>query len=77
MRTSTLDGMVKDNRQGRGDGEGSILLDEVEPWPEPVNGDALLTEVVGLVNHYMVTPPGAAEIVAVWSVLTHCFDACK
>jgi putative DNA primase/helicase len=72
VRVGTLDQMVKDSR--RGDGEGSILLDDVEPWPEPVNGDALITEVVGLVNRYMVTPKGSAEIVAIWAILTHCFD---
>jgi putative DNA primase/helicase len=72
IRTSTLDQAVKNSR--RGDGEGSILLDEVEPWPDPVNGDALITEVVGLVNRYMVTPKGSAEIVAIWAILTHCFD---
>ena len=45
-----------------------------EPWEEEVDGDALLDEIVLTINKYLVTPDGAAETMALWSVFTHALD---
>ena len=50
-------------------------LDEVEPWPEPVDGIALLAEMARLFRHYVSLPEGGAEAVALWALYTWVFDA--
>lgn len=46
----------------------------IEPWAESVNGAELLNEAVKEIRRYVIMPTGMAEIVALWSVHTHCFD---
>jgi hypothetical protein len=43
-----------------------------DPHPEPVDGDALLHELVAAWQCYIVLPPGAAELLTLWAVTTHC-----
>jgi putative DNA primase/helicase len=50
---------------------GALELEDPEPWPEPVDGDALLSDIADLVRRYVVAPEGAAEIVALW--VTHSY----
>jgi putative DNA primase/helicase len=40
----------------------------IEPWPEPVDGAALLTEMAELIERYMVLPRQAAQAVALWVI---------
>lgn len=49
----------------------------VEPWPDPLDGAALLTGIRDAVAEYMVLPPHAAETVALWCVFAHCHDAAE
>ena len=59
-----------------GAGQGRpIRLPEPEPWPEEVDGAALLSNITLAVSRYMVVEPGAAECVALWAVHTHALDA--
>ena len=51
--------------QGRG-----IEWPETEPWPEPVDGAALLTDLSFLVGRYVSMPARAAGAVALWSIAT-------
>jgi hypothetical protein len=45
-------------------------------WPEPVEGPALLAEVVAALNRYIVFPSQeAADAVALWALFTHLHDA--
>src|SRR5262249_32986466 len=46
-----------------------------EPWPEPVNGAELLTQVAERFSHYLFLPPGAAHTFALWDAHAHCFSA--
>jgi uncharacterized protein DUF3631 len=58
------------------DGQGRPLdLPEPEPWPEAVDGAALLREIVAAILRYVVMAEGAAEIVALWVLHTHALDA--
>jgi len=46
---------------------------EVEPWPEPVDGQLLLEELAGVLARYVVLPPNGAEALALWSLHTYAF----
>ncbi len=72
-RVSVLDAAVKAARPQ--DSEGNDLgLTEPDPWPEPVDGDALLDNIVLVVRRYLVLPPNGAEAIALWVVAAHAFD---
>lgn len=45
---------------------------DVEPWPEPVDGSELLSEVSAHIDQYLYLPRASADAIAAWSVLTHC-----
>ena len=47
---------------------------KIAPWPDAVDGAALLSEVTSAIQRYVAMPDGAAEIVAMWAMHTHCFD---
>lgn len=53
------------------------FMQPVEPWPEPLDGAALLTGIRDAVAEYMVLPPHAAETVALWCMFAHCHDAAE
>jgi putative DNA primase/helicase len=49
----------------------------IEPWPEPVDGAALLGEIAKQVARFVVLPPGAATTIALWVVHAHAIDAAR
>lgn len=55
---------------------GSTLdLSDPEPWPEPVDGDALLDEIAAAFRRYLALPDGADVILALWTLFAHAHDA--
>jgi putative DNA primase/helicase len=57
-------------------GQGKQLeLPEPEPWPEPVDGAALIGGLEAAINRYVVLPKDAAFTCALWALHAHCFDA--
>jgi putative DNA primase/helicase len=59
-----------------GGGQGRpINLPEPEPWPDMVDGAALLSAITTAISRYMVMEPGAAECVALWVVHAHALDS--
>ncbi len=76
LRKSTLDTAVENVRRHRdshADAAPAITV-EAEPWTEPVDGDALLDNIVTAVRRYLVLPDGAAEVVALWVLHAHSFE---
>ncbi len=74
-RTSVLDKLVAEVRSGAGEPQGGRLkLDDVEPWPDPVNGAEILREVADTFRRYVFLPGGAADALALWAAHTHVFD---
>ena len=63
-------GNDRDGLQGQ-----SIEWPEVEPWPNPADGAALLDELAHLLRHYMSLPDGGAEAVALWTLYAWVFEA--
>ncbi len=47
---------------------------DVEPWPEPVDGNVLLDEVRGVLLLFLVLPQWAAETLALWILHTFAFE---
>jgi putative DNA primase/helicase len=53
---------------------GNLLeLPVVEPWPEPVDGKALLDELARLLNRFVILPIWAADTIALWVLHTYAF----
>lgn len=52
-----------------------LELYEPSPWPEPVNGVELLDEISATIKNYMVMHESDADLVALWVIHTHIFDA--
>jgi len=50
-----------DQQQGR-----PVLFDDPEPWPEVVDGSALLDDITAILRRFIVLPPHAAEAVSLW-----------
>ena len=77
MRATVLDMLVKGKRQPEAaNGQGQQLdLPTPEPWPEPVDGSALLDKVTATIRKYVVMEPGSAEAVALWILHAHTLDA--
>ena len=73
MRTALLDKLVRNKRSGS-DGDHlqgrPIEWNDPVPWPEPVDGAALLTDIAGLIRRYVDMPDEKADSVALWIVHT-------
>lgn len=52
-----------------------MVFEEAEPWPEPVDGAALLEDIATTYRRFIVLPPGGLEVLALWMMFTHCIDA--
>ncbi len=50
------------------------FLVATEPWPEEVDGDALLEQLAASAGEYLILPPGAAAAMALWPVFSHAHD---
>lgn len=59
-----------------GGGQGrAVSVSDVEPWPDPPDGEALLLDVADLVSRYVFLPEHGAIVVALWAAHTHCFES--
>ncbi|MCY4220982.1 MAG: DUF3631 domain-containing protein [Thiotrichales bacterium] len=64
--TRASSGESSDRGQGR-----PIEWDDPEPWPEPVDGAALLDEISSFVTRYVSLPAELTDTVALWIAMTH------
>ena len=51
-----------------------LILPPVEPWPEPVNGRALLDGLKLWVRRFVILPRWVAETVVLWNLHTYAFE---
>ena len=76
VRAATLDTVVTGYRKAEsGEAEAAAPFTDPEPWHEPVNGAALLDEMVAAFKRFLVLPEHSAEALALWSVHAHVHDA--
>jgi DNA primase (bacterial type) len=78
-RTAVLDKLVQSERSRiqpvHGGLQGHALeLDEIEPWPESLNGAEILKQISEVFSDYIVLPDGAADALALWCAHAHVFD---
>ena len=71
LRVSAIDQLVNDARS-----QSFATAAEAEPlWPEPVEGAALLDEIVSTIRKYVILGLPESHAVALWILFTHCFSA--
>ena len=51
------------------------LFEEIEPWPEEVNGASILNEIEKLFFKHLVLEEYMAGIIALWVLLTYCYNS--
>jgi hypothetical protein len=51
------------------------LWPRVDPWPDPVPLDSVLSETARYLRRYAVLPPHGAETLALWTLMTHAVEA--
>ena len=78
IRPATLDKAVKglQAEQAEADRAGGFF-EPVEPWPDPVDGAALLAELVAVVHRHIACKDSTAQAAALWIVFTWCIDAAQ
>jgi putative DNA primase/helicase len=77
MRATVLDRLVKGRQKPEGaTGQGQPLnLATPEPWPDRVDGAALLSDMTDAILKYVVMEKGSAEALALWLLHAHALDA--
>jgi hypothetical protein len=81
FRTSMLDILVRAKRTELGLDEGkdlqgsAVSFPEPEPWPDPVAGDVLLSEIADAIRRYVVMEDHSRDLCALWVVHTYLLDA--
>ncbi len=80
IRRATLDAEVEQRRsrssEGR-QGDSDALRADIEPWPDPVDGAALLNDLAALFLKFLALPTSTAEVLALWTVDAHAHDAAQ
>lgn len=77
VRVGTLDETVKAGRDNSTevDGSATLIFPEIEPWPEPVDGAQLLTDIAAIFNRVAKLPAHSDTAMALWVLFTYCIDA--
>ncbi len=75
IRVSTLDSEVSAKRNGDADDDADDLVDDVTPWPQEVDGQALAAEIEATLNRYVMLPSGASTALTLWIIGAYAFDA--
>lgn len=80
IRVSVLETLVKRERRVDDDairpGQGRpVEIPDVEPWPESVDGAALIEELAHPIREYVVVSPRQADAIALWLLFAHAFEA--
>ena len=77
VSVTALDAATAPAGDANGDGKQGkpVTFEDPEPWPEPVDGAALLDTLVARLEHYVSLPKGGAVAVAVWALYTWTFRA--
>lgn len=72
VRATVLDSLVKEARRDVPDK--GIGIDDVDPWPEPVDSSKLLSQISATVLRFIVCDHTTAHAVALWAAMTWLID---
>ncbi|MBI4914031.1 MAG: DUF3631 domain-containing protein [Acidobacteria bacterium] len=71
IRVSALDKAVENERPiGQATNHKPLVFQEIEPWPEPVDGASLLEEIRQAFNRFVVADPAVGIAIALWVAFT-------
>lgn len=70
IRTKTLDDEVAKLRKVSGGDDQRELFGDVEPWPDPVNGETLLNAIVAHIAKFVSADDAVLQAAALWSVFS-------
>lgn len=72
-----LDRLVCANGENGRDGasERTFIVIEIEPWGKAVDLAAVLDEIAGTFERYLVLPKNVGKVIALWCAHAHCFRA--
>jgi putative DNA primase/helicase len=73
IQVVTLDSAVAAARSEEGDADGPFA--DVEPWHEPVDGAALLDDLVSVVHRFIICDATTAHGTALWITMTWLMDS--
>lgn len=76
VRLSTLDAEVE-RRRAMTTSAARDFMNNPPPWPEPVDGVALLDELFNILDRYVVMTEAALTATALWIVHAHAHDAAQ
>jgi hypothetical protein len=75
IRLSTLDEEVKAARRVGAPGQGtSVTVEDVVPWPDPVDGEKLLDEMATAIMSHIAMSAVEADTIALWCVYSHAYE---
>ncbi|MGB2931458.1 MAG: DUF3631 domain-containing protein [Methyloceanibacter sp.] len=63
------------HQRAKEDGSEADFIKDCEPWPTQVAGADLLTEIATAAAKHIAMPKGGAEVLALWTVFTHCHES--
>lgn len=69
MQADSSNGAIGDGLPGR-----PIEFDEIGPWPDPVAGTELQSELAKVIGKYVVMEPRQRDAVALWATHAHAHD---
>ncbi|MBA2410746.1 MAG: DUF3631 domain-containing protein [Gammaproteobacteria bacterium] len=78
VRVGTLDAEVarlRPQSEPGAEAGAAVLFDELEPWPDPVDGAALLDAIADTMTRHAVLPHHADTAIALWVLLTYTHEA--
>jgi len=73
VRATALDAQIKAMRKAAHGDEG-ITLESIEPWSEPIDPAALLSEVAKTIRRFVICQPETADGAALWVAMTWLID---
>ena len=53
----------------------AIVVDHLQPWPEPVDGATVLNDVGTAIHRYIVMTPHDYTAATLWTAHAHCYEA--
>jgi putative DNA primase/helicase len=76
VRASILDRLVEAARKEQSslDQGSSVVVEDVEPWPDPIDGAALLDEMAKAMASHIAMQDTEADTIALWCVYSHAFE---
>src|SRR5690606_4848106 len=68
VRSAIRNGPAKDDTQGK-----AVILQDVEPWPAPVDGLALCKSIADAIDRHLHVHDHHRDTVALWAIHSHLF----